>query len=113
MRPRGHRLQAACAAPRSGSRIRFRTRIEDVMNAKKKTEPSFEEALAELETLVERMEDGELSLEESIKTYERGVALGRSALKALDAAEQRVRILNENVPEPQPLDAGDPDADPA
>jgi exodeoxyribonuclease VII small subunit len=76
------------------------------MNARKKNEPSFEEALAELETLVERMEDGELSLEDSIKTYERGVALGRSALKALDAAEQRVRILNAG--EPQPLDAPPP-----
>jgi len=76
------------------------------MNARKKNEPSFEEALAELETLVERMEDGELSLEDSIKTYERGVALGRSALKALDAAEQRVRILNAG--EPQPLDAQPP-----
>lgn len=75
------------------------------MNAKKKdTEPSFEQALAELETLVERMEDGELSLEDSIKTYERGVALGRTALKALDAAEQRVRILGQDDAQAQPLD---------
>jgi exodeoxyribonuclease VII small subunit len=63
--------------------------------SKAKKEPEFEKALAELEQLVERMEDGELTLDESIKTYERGVALGRIALSALDEAEQRVRILNE------------------
>jgi exodeoxyribonuclease VII small subunit len=66
------------------------------MPARKKNEPSFEEALGELEALVEHMEDGELSLEESIKTYERGVALGRTALKALDEAQQRVEILNQD-----------------
>lgn len=77
------------------------------MNAKKKQEPSFEDALAELEKLVEHMESGELSLEESIKTYERGVSLGRVALKALDEAEQRVQILNENAEEPEALE---PDA---
>lgn len=62
----------------------------------KKKQPSFEQSLSELEKLVERMEEGELSLEESIKTYERGVALGKAALKALDDAEQRVQILNED-----------------
>ena len=65
------------------------------MSGDQNEELSFEKALAELETLVERLEDGELSLEESIKTYERGVALGRGALKALDAAEQRVQILDQ------------------
>ena len=64
------------------------------MSTRKKNEPAFEEALAELEALVERMEEGELSLEESIKTYERGVLLGRGALKALDEAEQRVKVLS-------------------
>ena len=65
--------------------------------SRSKKEPEFEKALAELEQLVERMEDGELSLEESIRTYERGVALGRTALKALDDAEQRVRVLGEET----------------
>ena len=75
------------------------------MSARKKSQdPAFEEALAELEALVERMEDGELSLEESIRTYERGVALGRTALKALDAADQRVRILEEDREEPRDFD---------
>lgn len=66
------------------------------MSAKKKNEPSFEQALVELEELVVGLEDGELSLEDAIKHYERGVALGRNALKALDEAQQRVQILNED-----------------
>ena len=71
------------------------------MSAKKKTAPSFEEALVELESLVVEMEDGELSLEDAIKHYERGVALGRNALKALDEAQQRVQILNEDEHSPE------------
>ena len=55
----------------------------------------FEKALAELERLVERMEEGELTLEESLKTYERGTQLSRTCQKALDEAEQRIRILTE------------------
>ncbi len=53
----------------------------------------FEQALSELEALLERMERGELSLEESLKHYERGVELGRACQRALDSAEQRIRIL--------------------
>ena len=55
--------------------------------------PVFEEALEELEAIVERMEDGEPSLEESLKLFERGMDLTRSCQKALDDAEQRIRIL--------------------
>jgi len=75
--------------------------------ATRKKQPDFEQALSELEQLVEQMEEGELSLEESIKTYERGVALGRSALKSLDAAEQRIQILNQHdeTSEPEAFDA--------
>jgi len=75
------------------------------MSDKQAEEVAFEQALAELESLVERLEEGELSLEESIKTYERGVALGRTALKALDAAEQRVQILDQDSGEPRDFDA--------
>ena len=76
------------------------------MSAKKKTAPSsFEEALVELEALVVAMEDGELSLEDAIKHYEQGVALGRTALKALDEAQQRVQILNENEQTAQNFEA--------
>ena len=78
------------------------------MSTKKKTEPTFEQALSELETLVERMEGGELSLEDAIKTYERGVALGNTALKALDEAEQRVQILNEDSEQAEPFEPDEP-----
>ena len=63
--------------------------------ARKKQGAGFEAALEELEGLVERMEEGELSLEESLKTYERGIELSRACQKSLDAAEQRIRILSE------------------
>ncbi len=61
------------------------------------TEPTinFEAALEELEQLVERMETGDLSLEESLKAFERGVALTRDCQKALQAAELRVQALTE------------------
>ncbi|MDX1434845.1 MAG: exodeoxyribonuclease VII small subunit [Gammaproteobacteria bacterium] len=60
-----------------------------------KQQANFEQALKELEGLVERMEEGELTLEESLKTYERGIALSHVCQKALDDAEQRIRILTE------------------
>ncbi len=55
----------------------------------------FEESLAELEQLVERMEQGNLPLEESLKLFERGVQLTRTCQKALKEAEQKVQILLE------------------
>jgi len=62
---------------------------------KQDASPAFEEALEELEVLVERMEDGEPSLEESLKLFERGMDLTRRCQKALDDAEQRIRVLAE------------------
>ena len=56
-------------------------------------EIDFEKALAELEQLVETMEKGELTLEESLVHFERGVTLTRACQKALAEAEQKVRIL--------------------
>lgn len=62
--------------------------------AKKSTEsPGFEQSLKELETLVEKMEQGELSLEDSLSHFERGVQLSRACQKALKEAEQKVEIL--------------------
>ncbi len=60
----------------------------------------FEESLAELEQLVERMEQGNLALEESLKLFERGVQLTRTCQKALKDAEQKVQILLEENGEP-------------
>ncbi|GAB6048865.1 exodeoxyribonuclease VII small subunit [Methyloparacoccus murrellii] len=62
--------------------------------------PHFEESLTELEQLVERMEQGNLSLEESLRLFERGVQLTRSCQNALKEAEQKVRILLEENGEP-------------
>ena len=53
----------------------------------------FEKNLHELEILVERLEHGERSLEESLKDFERGIALTRECQKALSMAEQKVEIL--------------------
>jgi exodeoxyribonuclease VII small subunit len=60
---------------------------------KKQTLP-FEEALSELESLVEALERGDQTLEESLKSFERGVVLTRTCQKALDEAEQKVRLLS-------------------
>ncbi len=69
-----------------------------------KTAPpkDFESALAELETLVERMESGQLSLEESLAGYRRGMELARYCDKTLSEAEQQVRILEGNTERPWP-----------
>jgi exodeoxyribonuclease VII small subunit len=62
---------------------------------KKITPPSFEDSLTELGQLVNRLERGELSLEESLQAFERGVNLTRTCQKALQEAEQKVQILIE------------------
>lgn len=55
----------------------------------------FEHSLDELEQLVEKMEQGEMSLEDSLAAYERGVGLYRSCQAALEQAELRVRLLTD------------------
>ncbi len=55
--------------------------------------PDFEQALAELESLVERLERGDLPLDEALRTFERGVALTRHCQASLQAAQQKVEIL--------------------
>ena len=55
--------------------------------------PNFEQALAELEGLVERLEHGELPLEEALRVFELGVELTQHCQNALKAAQQRVEIL--------------------
>lgn len=61
----------------------------------KKTPPSFEQALEELEHIIEQMEQGEISLEESLKSFERGIHLTRTCQQALRDAEQKVQQLVE------------------
>jgi exodeoxyribonuclease VII small subunit len=65
-----------------------------------KKPPHFEESLNELEQLIERMEQGNLPLEEALRLFERGIQLTRTCQKALKEAEQKVRILLEDNGEP-------------
>ena len=63
------------------------------MTRPKQATPDFEAALAELEEIVARLEQGELPLEDSLRQFERGVVLTRICQKALGDAERRIRIL--------------------
>jgi exodeoxyribonuclease VII small subunit len=56
-------------------------------------EKRFEDAMSELEDIVKRLESGDLPLEESLKIFEKGVALSRYCFKTLEEAEKRVSIL--------------------
>ena len=53
----------------------------------------FESALAELEALVLKMESGDLSLDDSLRAYQRGVELARVCQQSLDVAEEQVKVL--------------------
>ena len=79
--------------------------------------PDFEEALTELETLVEQLEHGDLPLDEALRLFERGVALTRQCQTSLQAAQQKVEILlrksGELRAEPFEESGEDSDATPA
>ncbi|WP_338363920.1 exodeoxyribonuclease VII small subunit [uncultured Pseudoalteromonas sp.] len=66
------------------------------MATKKPENLSFEQALEELSTIVGDMEQGELSLEQSLKQFERGIALANASTGKLQQAEQKVSILMGN-----------------
>jgi exodeoxyribonuclease VII small subunit len=70
------------------------------------TPPDFERALAELEATVDALEHGELSLEDALRQFERGVALARECQAALKQAEQKVDILMQKTTgaEPEPFE---------
>ncbi len=63
--------------------------------ARQKKTPAFEQSLNELQALVERLESGDLSLEESLTTFEQGISLTRECQSALQNAEQRINVLLE------------------
>ena len=66
----------------------------------------FEGAIAELESVVKKLEEGDLSLEASLGLYERGVRLSRFCHEKLEEVERRIEILNERgelKPAPQSL----------
>jgi exodeoxyribonuclease VII small subunit len=70
---------------------------------------SLEQDLGELEKIVNQMEAGELSLDDSLKLFERGVALSNACRQRLDAAEAKIEILlNKNgTMKPQPFSTED------
>ncbi|GAB1408127.1 exodeoxyribonuclease VII small subunit [Thermomonas brevis] len=69
----------------------------------------FEQSMQALEELVGKMEAGEMTLEESLAAYERGVGLYRRCQTALEQAELRVRLLSDpaNPDDARPFDLGD------
>ncbi|MEX0738773.1 MAG: exodeoxyribonuclease VII small subunit [Pseudohongiella sp.] len=77
--------------------------------------PGFEESMAQLETLVSDMEDGNLSLEEALSAFETGIKLTRQCQQALQAAELKVQILSNPDGEPSAMiidDNGQDEAEP-
>ena len=69
----------------------------------------FEEALEKLSTLVEKMESGDLSLEESLKVFEEGIKLSKDCQNALSDAEKKVQALLLEEGQTNPLDSGSPE----
>jgi exodeoxyribonuclease VII small subunit len=69
-------------------------------NPKEAPKVDFETAMRDLEALVQRLEQGDLPLEESLAAFERGVMLTRSCQSALKDAEQKVEILLKKAGEP-------------
>lgn len=67
----------------------------------------FEKALADLESIVEKLEQGDLPLDESLKAFERGVELTRHCQVALKQAEQKVEILLRKTGQPEPFATAD------
>ena len=62
----------------------------------KKSDESYENLVRRLEASVERLEGGELSLDQALAAYEEGVALAAQCQKLLDAAQQRIESLRED-----------------
>lgn len=63
------------------------------MTPPEKEMPSFDSALTQLQQVVKSLESGELSLEDSLKAFEKGVALSRACQAQLSAADQKVEQL--------------------
>jgi exodeoxyribonuclease VII small subunit len=79
------------------------------MEKDKESLPDFEKALEELESLVDQLEAGELTLDQSLNRFKRGVELTRHCQSVLDKAQQSVQQLvdPEDESSAEPFDAGD------
>ena len=85
------------------------------MKAMEPTIKDFESAVSELDTIVKKMEDGDLTLEKSMELYERGLQLSRFCHARLEEAERRIEVLNERgevKPAPASLGMDDEDEKP-
>ncbi|KGK01036.1 exodeoxyribonuclease VII small subunit [Thalassotalea sp. ND16A] len=74
---------------------------------KKPENQSFEESMNELENIVDNLEQGDLSLEDSMKLFERGLSLSQVSQSKLSQAEQKIQILLNNNGEQQLADFDD------
>ena len=87
------------------------------MNPPSPDTPPFEQALAELEKIVRELEDGQVSLEESLARYERGIGLLKLCYGQLQQAEQKIQLLTgvdeEDRPLARPLQHGSADVEKA
>ena len=63
------------------------------MTPTRKRQPDLDKSLAELEAIVETLEEGDLPLEKALQQFEKGIKLSRDCQAALTAAEQKVQIL--------------------
>lgn len=77
---------------------------------KSKSQPDFETALAELETIVSTMEGGQLPLDATLAAYRRGVELLRHCQKTLTAAEAELELLEQNVINDRESESSSPQA---
>ena len=79
------------------------------MNKQSKQKPDFEKALSELENLVTKLESGELSLDQSLECYKRGVELTRHCQSILDEAQKTVDLLEQTESTTEQPDVGHSD----
>ena len=63
----------------------------------KTKEPKFEESLERLEAIVEKLESGDLSLDQSLKLYEEGVSMSQTCTKRLEQAQKKIETLMRNA----------------
>jgi len=77
------------------------------MSSKPDKKPDFESALSELEGLVSKLESGDLSLDQSLACFKRGVELTRHCQSVLDEAQKTVELLATNTDEQAGIEASD------
>ena len=87
------------------------TKIPENNSSNKLDIAHFEDALKELETIVDKMEGGQQSLEESIKDFEKGIELSKKCQISIEEAEQKVNQLiakhGDYSPEPFNFDSSE------